>query len=59
MSRPQVIASASPGNSLPAFLVLKKVIWTKEGELTEGWRKLRNEKYHDWYCSPNIVSVIK
>jgi hypothetical protein len=39
--------------------VLKKVFGPMRRELTEGWRKLRNEKDHDLYCSPNIVRMIK
>jgi len=28
-------------------------------EVTEEWRKLRNEQLNDLYCSPNIARVIK
>jgi hypothetical protein len=28
-------------------------------ELTGGWRKIRNEKLHNLYASPNIVKAIK
>jgi hypothetical protein len=27
--------------------------------MTEGWRKLNNEEFHNLYSSPNIVRVIK
>jgi hypothetical protein len=27
--------------------------------VTEEWRKLRNDKLHDLYFSPNIMRVIK
>jgi hypothetical protein len=39
--------------------VLKKAFGPRKGELTEGWRKLRNEKHHDLYCSLNTVRMIK
>jgi hypothetical protein len=28
-------------------------------EATGGWRKLHNEKLHNLYSAPNIVTVIK
>jgi hypothetical protein len=34
-------------------------IWTKENELTEGWRKLHNEELRDLYSSPSIIRKIK
>jgi hypothetical protein len=31
----------------------------KRDTVTGGWRKLRNEKLHNLYCSPSIIRVIK
>jgi hypothetical protein len=38
--------------------VLKKIFGPKREE-DGSWRKLRNDKLHDLYSSPNIVRVIK
>jgi hypothetical protein len=35
------------------------VFGPKRDEVTEDWRKLHNEKFHDLYSSPTIVRVIK
>ena len=39
--------------------VLRKIFGSKRDELTGEWRKVHNKELHDWYCSPNIVRVIK
>jgi hypothetical protein len=39
--------------------VLRNVIWPKQNEITEDWRKLHIEDLHDLYFSPNIILVIK
>jgi hypothetical protein len=31
----------------------------KGEEVTEGWRRLRKEKHHDLYRSPNIIRVMR
>jgi hypothetical protein len=33
----------------------QKSIWTLEGEMAGGWRKLYNEKLHNLNASPNII----
>jgi hypothetical protein len=39
--------------------VLRRINGPKGDEVTEEWRKLRNEELNDVYSSPNIVWVIK
>ena len=39
--------------------VLRRIFGPKRDGVTGEWRKLRNEKLNDLYCSPNIVRVIK
>jgi hypothetical protein len=39
--------------------VLRKVFVPKREEVTEEWRKLRNEELNDLYSLPNIVRVVK
>ena len=39
--------------------VLRKIFGPKSGEVTEEWRKLRNEELNYLYSSPSIVRVIK
>jgi hypothetical protein len=34
--------------------VLRRIFGTKRDELTEVWRKLRNEEINDLYSSPSI-----
>jgi hypothetical protein len=36
-----------------------RIFGAKEGEVTGGWRKLRNEELHDLYCSPSTIRIIK
>ena len=39
---------------------LRKIIFgPKRDEVTEEWRKLRNEELNDLYSLPNIIKVIK
>jgi hypothetical protein len=59
MSRPPVSEGAPLGHSLSVSLVQKKVCGSRREELTEGWRKLRNEEHHGLHCSPNIVRIMK
>ena len=32
---------------------LRRVLWSKRGEVTGEWRRLHNEELYDLYCSPN------
>jgi hypothetical protein len=35
--------------------VLKRIFGPKRNEVTEGWRKLHNEEFHNLYSSPSII----
>ena len=39
--------------------MFRKIFDPKRDEVTEDWRKVRNEELNDLYCSFNIVWVIK
>ena len=39
--------------------VLRRIFGPKGYEVTGKWRKLHNEEFNDFYCSPNIIPVIK
>jgi hypothetical protein len=39
--------------------VLRKIYVPNKDEVTREWRKVRNEKLNDLYCSPNIIRMIK
>jgi hypothetical protein len=39
--------------------LLRRIFGPKRDEVTGGWRKLHNEKIHNFYSSPNIIRVIK
>jgi hypothetical protein len=39
--------------------VLKRTFGSKMEEVAAGQRKLRNEEFHKFYSSPNIIRVIK
>jgi hypothetical protein len=39
--------------------VLRRIFGPKRDEVTEEWRKLRDEKLSDLKFSPNIIRVIK
>jgi hypothetical protein len=39
--------------------VLRRIFELKTFKVTGGWRKLRNEKLHNLYSSPNIIRMIK
>ena len=40
-------------------MVLRRIFGPRRDEVTGDWRRLHNEELHDFYCSPNIVRVIK
>jgi hypothetical protein len=39
--------------------VLRKIFGSKKDEVTEGWRKLHKEEFHDLYPSPCLIRIIK
>jgi hypothetical protein len=39
-------------------MVLRRIFGPKRGEVTGEWRRL-HEEFHDLYCSPNTIRVIK
>jgi len=39
--------------------MLRRIFVPRRDEVTEEWRKLRNEELNDLYSSPNIFRVIK
>jgi hypothetical protein len=39
--------------------VLGRILGPKRDKVAGGWRKLHNEELHRWYCSPNILKMIK
>jgi len=40
-------------------MVLRRRFGLRRDEVTGEWRRLHNEELNDFYCSPNIVRVIK
>jgi len=40
-------------------MVLRRIFGPRRDEVTGEWRRLRNEKLNDFYCSPKIMRVIK
>jgi hypothetical protein len=39
--------------------VLRRIFRLKIDEVTGDWRKLHNDKLHNLYSSPNIITMIK
>jgi hypothetical protein len=39
--------------------VLRRIFGPNRDEVTEGWRKLYNEKLRNFYPSPDIIRMIK
>jgi hypothetical protein len=39
--------------------VLRSIFGPKRDEVTGGWRKVHNEKFHDLYSSSSIIRIIK
>jgi hypothetical protein len=39
--------------------VLRRIFRPKTDEVTEEWRKLRKEGFHDLYSSPSIIIIMK
>jgi hypothetical protein len=39
--------------------VLRGIFGLKRDEVIGDWRKLHNEEFHNLYCSPSIIRMIK
>jgi hypothetical protein len=39
--------------------VLRRIFGHKRDEVTGGWRKLHNQKFHELYSLPSIIRMIK
>jgi hypothetical protein len=39
--------------------VLRRIFVSKRDEVREKWRKLHDEELNNFYCTPNIIRVIK
>jgi len=39
--------------------VLRRIFGRKRNKVVGGWRRLHNEKLHNFYASPNMISIIK
>jgi hypothetical protein len=39
--------------------VFRRIFGPKRDGVTEGWRKLYNEEFHNLYSSPSIIRIIK
>jgi hypothetical protein len=39
--------------------VLRRIFGPKRDKVIGGWRKLHNEEFHNLYCSPSIIRMIK
>jgi hypothetical protein len=39
--------------------VLRRIFGPKRNEVTERWRKLRNEELHNLYSVPSVIRTIK
>jgi hypothetical protein len=39
--------------------VLRRIFRPKKDGMTGGWRKQRNEEFHNLYSSPSIIRIIK
>jgi hypothetical protein len=38
---------------------VRSIFGPKRGEVTGGWRNVRNEKLRDLYTSPSVIRIIK
>jgi hypothetical protein len=39
--------------------VLRRIFGPKRDEVIEGWREMHNEEFHNLYCSPSTIRIIK
>jgi hypothetical protein len=56
-----LVSNIKGGHRLRVFenRVLREIFGPKRDEVTEDWRKLRNEELHNLYSSPSIIRMIK
>jgi hypothetical protein len=39
------------------YWVLRRLLGSRKEGMTGGWRKLRHEKFHNFYYTPNIIRM--
>jgi hypothetical protein len=39
--------------------MLRRIFGPKREEVVRDWRRLHNEKLHNFYASPNIIRLIR
>jgi hypothetical protein len=44
---------------VPENRALRRIFGLKRAEVTGGWRKLHNEKFHYLYSSPSIIIMMQ
>jgi hypothetical protein len=49
------IKGETPTEGVFEDMVLRRIFGPKRDEVTGGWRKLHNEKFHNLYSSPSTL----
>jgi hypothetical protein len=39
--------------------VLRRIFGPKMGYIVRGWKRLHNEELHNFYASPNIITLVE